>query len=120
MPIDGPAAADHTARTELFRPPGVLLNEMRLWGRRLPARIGLATALTAFGLPIAAIPAQAASNPLTLTVHAGYQDVVKAGAWMPVTIDARNTGAGVDGMLEVQESLDGRSRPGGPGPPGRS
>src|SRR5438477_10646648 len=106
MPIDDPAGADHTARTELFRPPGVLLNEMRLWGRRLPARIGLATALTAFGLPIAAIPAQAASNPLTLTVHAGYQDVVKAGAWMPVTIDARNTGAGVDGMLEVQESLN--------------
>ena len=79
---------------------------MRLWGRRLPARIGLATALTAFGLPIAAIPAQAASNPLTLTVHVGYQDVVTAGAWMPVTIDARNTGAGVDGMLEVQESLN--------------
>jgi hypothetical protein len=98
--------ADHTARTELFSPPGVLLSEMRLWGRRLPARIGLATALTAFVLPIAVVPAHAASNPLTLTVHAGYQDVVKAGAWMPVTIDARNTGAGVDGMLEVQESLN--------------
>jgi len=62
--------------------------------------------LAALALPIAAVPAHAASNPITLTVHAGYQDVVKAGAWMPVTIDARNTGAGVDGMLEVQEALN--------------
>ena len=106
MPIDDPAGADHTARTELFRPPGVLLNEMRLWGRRLPARIGLAAGLVAVALPIAAIPAHAATNPVTLTVHAGYQDVVKTGGWMPVTIDARNTGAGIDGMLEVQEALN--------------
>ena len=80
---------------------GVLLIEMRLPGRRLPARIGLAAVLAALALPLAAISGQAASNPLTLTVHAGYQDVVKAGGWMPVTIDAKNTGAGVDGTLEV-------------------
>ncbi|HXO58998.1 MAG TPA: hypothetical protein VN834_04285, partial [Candidatus Acidoferrum sp.] len=79
---------------------------MGLWGRRLPARIGLAAVLSALALPIAAVPGQAANNPVTLTVHAGYQDVVKAGGWMPVTIDAGNTGAGVDGMLEVQESLN--------------
>jgi hypothetical protein len=79
---------------------------MRLWGRRLPARIGLAAMLAALALPIAAVSGEAASNPITLSVHVGYQDVVKAGAWMPVTIDARNTGAGVDGMLEVQESLN--------------
>jgi hypothetical protein len=79
---------------------------MGLRGRRLPARIGLAAVLSAFALPIAAVPGQAANNPVTLTVHAGYQDVVKAGGWMPVTIDAGNTGAGVDGMLEVQESLN--------------
>jgi hypothetical protein len=106
MPIDGPAGADHTARTELFTLPGVLLIEMRLWGRRLPARIGLATMLAALALPVAAVSGEAATNPVTLTVHVGYQDVVKGGAWMPVTIDARNTGAGVDGMLEVQESLN--------------
>ena len=81
---------------------------MRLWGRHLPARIGLAAMLAALALPIAAVPGRAANNPITLTVHAGYQDVVKAGAWMPVTIDARNTGAGVDGMLEVRESLNGQ------------
>jgi hypothetical protein len=79
---------------------------MRLWGRRLPARIGLAAMLAALALPIAAVSGEAATNPITLTVHVGYQDVVKGGAWMPVTIDARNTGAGVDGMLEVQESLN--------------
>jgi hypothetical protein len=106
MPIDGRAAAEHTARTELFRPVGVLLSEMGLRGWRLPARIGLAAVLTALALPITAVPGQAANNPLTLTVHAGYQDVLKAGGWMPVTIDARNAGAGVDGMLEVQESLN--------------
>jgi hypothetical protein len=82
------------------------MSEMRLRGWRLPARIGLAAVLTAFALPIAAIPVQAASNPVAMSVHVGYQDVVKTGGWMPVTIDARNSGAGVDGMLEVQESLN--------------
>ena len=79
---------------------------MRLRRRRLPARIGLAAVLAALALPVGAIRGLAATNPLTLTVHAGYQDVVKAGAWVPVTIDAKNTGPGVDGMLEVQESLN--------------
>jgi hypothetical protein len=79
---------------------------MRLRGRHLPARIGLAAMLAALSLPIAAVPGHAATNPLTLAVHVGYQDVVKTGGWMPVTIDARNTGAGVDGMLEVQEALN--------------
>jgi hypothetical protein len=82
------------------------MNEMRLRGWRLPARIGLAAVLTALALPIATIPGQAAGNPITLTVHVGYQDVVKTGGWMPVTIDARNSGVGVDGMLEVQEALN--------------
>src|SRR5712691_9619523 len=82
------------------------MSEMRLRGWRLPARIGLAAVLTALALPIAAVPVQAASNPLALTVHVGYQDVVKTGGWMPVTVDARNSGASVDGMLEVQESLN--------------
>jgi hypothetical protein len=79
---------------------------MRLVGWRSSARIGLAAVLTALALPIAAVPGEAANSGVTLTVHAGYQDVIKAGAWIPVTIDARNTGAGVDGTLEVQESLN--------------
>ena len=79
---------------------------MGLRGWRLPARIGLAAVFSALALPIAAGPVQAAGNPIAMTVHVGYQDVVKTGGWMPVTIDARNGGAGVDGMLEVQESLN--------------
>ena len=71
---------------------------------RLPARMALAAILASFGLPLAAMGAQAKGD-LTLTVHTGYQDVVKPGEWLPVSIDAHNTGAGIDGTLEVQESL---------------
>src|SRR5437016_1284213 len=74
---------------------------------RLPARIALAALLTVTGLAGATVGAVAADG-VTLTVHLGYQDVVKAGEWMPVTIDAKNTGAGVDGTLEVQEALNGQ------------
>src|SRR5438874_4871932 len=74
---------------------------------RLPARIALAALLTVTGLAGASVGAVAADG-VTLTVHLGYQDVVKAGEWMPVTIDAKNTGAGVDGTLEVQEALNGQ------------
>ncbi len=63
--------------------------------------------LAATGLAGAAVGAVAADG-VTLNVHVGYQDVVKAGEWMPVTIDARNTGAGVDGTLELQEALNGQ------------
>jgi hypothetical protein len=72
---------------------------------RLPARVAIAVLLALVGLPLAAVGADAKGG-LALTVHAGYQDVIKPGEWMPVTIDARNTGAGVDGTLEVQESLN--------------
>src|SRR6184192_137480 len=73
----------------------------------LPARIALAALLTVTGLAGATVGAVAADG-VTLTVHLGYQDVVKAGEWMPVTIDAKNTGAGVDGTLEMQEALNGQ------------
>src|ERR1700736_2624860 len=72
---------------------------------RLPARVALAALLALVGLPLAAVGAEAKGG-LALTVHAGYQDVIKPGEWMPVTVDARNTGAGLDGTLEVQESLN--------------
>src|SRR5437660_8655504 len=74
---------------------------------RLPARVALAALLTATGFAAASVGAVAAAG-VTLTVHVGYQDVVKAGEWMPVTIDAKNAGPGVDGTLEVQESLNGQ------------
>jgi hypothetical protein len=74
---------------------------------RLPARIALGALLAATALAGASVGALAASG-VTLTVHVGYQDVVKPGEWMPVTIDAKNSGAGVDATLEVQEALNGQ------------
>ena len=73
---------------------------------RLPARILLSSLLAALALTMAAVTAQAADSGLTLAVHVGYQDVVKPGEWTPVTVDARNTGADVDGVLEIQEALN--------------
>src|SRR2546428_5415123 len=72
---------------------------------RLPARMALAAILASLALSATALGAQA-KGAVTLTVHAGYQDVIKPGEWMPVTIDASNSGAGVDGTLEVQQSLN--------------
>src|SRR5438093_12538498 len=73
---------------------------------RLPARILLSTLLAALALTMAAVTAEGAGSGLTLAVHVGYQDVVKPGEWTPVTIDMHNTGADVDGRLEIQESLN--------------
>jgi len=81
---------------------------MRSLRCRLPARIALSTVLASAGLGLAipAVGAEAAGNGVTLAVHVGYQDVVKPGEWTPVTVDARNTAAEVDGTLEIQESLN--------------
>src|SRR5438067_1346275 len=73
---------------------------------RLPARILLSALLAALALTVAAVTAEAAGSGLTLAVHVGYQDVVKPGEWTPVTVDARNTGADVDGVLEIQQALN--------------
>jgi hypothetical protein len=74
----------------------------------LPARVAFAVTLAMMALATASVGAPAAGNGVTLTVHVGYQDVVKLGEWMPVTIDAKNTGAGIDGTLELQEVLSGQ------------
>src|SRR5438094_3978383 len=73
---------------------------------RLPARILVSALLAALAVTVAAVTAEAAGSGLTLAVHVGYQDVVKPGEWTPVTVDARNTGADVDGVLEIQEALN--------------
>jgi len=75
-------------------------------------RVALASMLAVPALAATSIGAAAAS-PVTLTVHVGYQDVVKPGEWMPVTIDAKNTGAGLDGTLEIQEVLNAQPGVGG-------
>ncbi|MDQ2944179.1 MAG: hypothetical protein M3R21_11000 [Candidatus Dormibacteraeota bacterium] len=45
--------------------------------------------------------AQAATNPLSISVKVGYSGFVKSQQWMPVTIDITNKGADVDATLEV-------------------
>src|SRR5207245_11522156 len=79
---------------------------------RLPMGVALASILAVPALAGTSIGAAAAS-PVTLTVHVGYQDVVKPGEWMPVTIDAKNTRAGLDGALEIQEVLNPQPGVGG-------
>jgi hypothetical protein len=69
-------------------------------------RLALAAVLAAAALAVVALASEAAGDGLSLSVHAGYQDVVKLGEWVPVIIDVRNSGAGIDGRLEVQESLN--------------
>src|ERR1700694_2462677 len=74
---------------------------------RLPARIALASLLAGTALAGLSIGAAAASG-VTLSVLVGYQAVVKTGEWMPVTVVAKNDGAGIDGTLELQETLSGQ------------
>src|SRR5260370_34524155 len=79
---------------------------------RLPARIALASMLAGIALAGASIGA-AAANEVTLGVQVGYQDVVKPGEWMPVTIVAKNGGAGIDGTPAGPESIRGQPALGG-------
>jgi hypothetical protein len=72
---------------------------------RLPAQLAVAGILVAAALPLCSVAVEAASG-IALSVHAGYEDVIKAGQWIPVTIDARNSGASIDGTLQVQASLN--------------
>ena len=80
---------------------------------RLPARVALASILVLPALAGTSIGAAAATSPVTLSVHVGYQDVVKPGEWMPVTVDAKNSAAGLDGTLEIQEALNAQPGVGG-------
>src|SRR5690242_16556887 len=79
--------------------------------RRLMSVIGLRLAVGAAAslamaascqLGLAAGTAAAPTPAVTLSVHIGYHDTVKAGDWMPVTVDITNAGADLDGTLEVQ------------------
>ena len=79
--------------------------------RRAIARVArvavavVATAVVSFAASTS--PAQAATNPLSLTIKAGYGGFLKAQQWMPVTIDVTNKGPDVDGTLEVTSAVTG-------------
>jgi hypothetical protein len=69
--------------------------------QRAPARLALSLVAAALISLAASTAAQAATNPLSITVKVGYSGIVKSQQWMPVTIDITNKGADVDGTLEV-------------------
>jgi len=73
--------------------------------RRAPGRAALALVAAALTLLGASSAAQAAANPITMTVKVGYSNFVKAQQWMPVTVDLTNNGPSVDGTLEVTTGL---------------
>ena len=71
--------------------------------RRRRASAHAALALMAVALTLLAVSpaAQAATNPISITVKLGYAGSVKAGQWMPVSIDLTNQSQGIDGTLEI-------------------
>ena len=79
--------------------------------RRRRAGTVLAFVMACLAASAGAAGVQAATNPITLSVHAGYQGNIKVGAWMPVSVDATNTGADFDGTLEVSGSYTSQGGP---------
>jgi hypothetical protein len=72
--------------------------------RRAEVRLfRVAFALMAIGL--IALPgassAEAADNPVSITLKVGYSGFVKPQQWMPVSVDMTNKGPDIDGILEV-------------------
>jgi hypothetical protein len=70
----------------------------------------MAGALASF----AASTAEAATDPVSITVKVGYSGFVKPEQWMPVAIDLTNTGPDVDGTLEVSTTAFANGPPIGP------
>jgi hypothetical protein len=79
-------------------------------------RVSFATLalLAAALLSLAASTAEAATDPVSITVKVGYSGFVKPEQWMPVAIDLTNTGPDVDGTLEVTTAAFANGPPIGP------
>ena len=69
--------------------------------QRASARVAVALVVTAVLYVAASAGAQAAANPVSITVSIGYKGTVKAQQWMPVTVDVTNKGQDVNGTVEV-------------------
>jgi hypothetical protein len=69
--------------------------------RRASARVAVAMVVTAVLSIAASAAAQAATNPISITVNVGYKGLVKTQQWMPVTVDITNKGQDVTGTVEV-------------------
>lgn len=87
---------------------------MRARCPRLPARIALAGLIAAFALLGATISGLAATSPVTMSVKVGYQGVYKTQQWMPVGIDVKNSGADLEGTVQLESVFT--SQPGLPSP----
>ena len=79
--------------------------------RRAFARVAVAVVATAVVSFAATASAQAATNPLSVTITIGYGGFVKAQQWMPVTIDVTNKGRDVDGTVEVTTGVNTNGPP---------
>jgi hypothetical protein len=69
--------------------------------RRASARAAAALVVTAAISLAASVAAQAAPNPVSITVNVGYSGFVKPQQWIPATVDVTNKGPAIDGTLEV-------------------
>jgi len=78
----------------------------------LPARIALAGLIAACLVPATAMRGDAATSPVSLAVHVGYEGVFKIQEWMPVSIDVKNAGGDLEGSIQVESVFT--SQPGLP------
>jgi hypothetical protein len=78
---------------------------------RASARVAVALAVTAVVSLAASVGAQAATNPVSITVNVGYKGLVKAQQWMPVTVDVTNKGQDVNGTVEVTTGINTNGPP---------
>src|SRR5450759_13106 len=74
--------------------------------RRASARVAVALLVTALFSLAASVAAQAAANPVSITVNVGYTGFVKAQQWVPVTVDVTNKGQDVNGTVEVTTGIN--------------
>jgi hypothetical protein len=79
--------------------------------RRASARVAVALVVTAVFSLAATVGAQAAANPVSITVNVGYKGIVKAQQWMPVTVDVTNKGQDVNGTVEVTTGNNANGAP---------
>lgn len=79
--------------------------------RSVPAYSALALVVAALSLLAGSGPAQAATNPISISVKVGYAGFVRNQQWMPVTIDVTNKGDDVDGTIEVSATTTNNGPP---------
>src|ERR1700694_844223 len=81
---------------------------MALERRRLPAGFVLVLLLVGLALSVRAVDARAAANPLSITAHVGFTDVVKTQQWMPVSVAITNSGPDLEATLVLQSVYGGK------------